>query len=154
MNLLLSQGCLRVTHRFWRNAPRNQTPLMLFCLLACLLPYHEKTSVNPNPAVAAYAQKLSFPRLEVMLTRWMSCFSTHVPPPTTSTLATMAVRMTSLRQAGSGRETFSYPRAVSVSITDDTSFASDTRPPKPGNPAPPLYELFSVACCRITKKLR
>ena len=82
----------------------------------------------------------------------MSCFSTHAPPPTTSTLAMMAVRITSLRQAGSGREAFSYPRAVSASITD-ASFASGRRltgpqPPKPRNPTHALLDCLSATVSR------
>ena len=97
----------------------------------------------------------------------MSCFSAHAPPLTTSTLATMALRITSLRQAaGSGRETFSYPRAVSTSITD-ASFASGFRlqasgfrlqasgfrPTTPQTPKPNSCTSRLPACYRITKKL-
>ena len=104
----------------------------------------------------------------------MSCFSAHAPPLTTSTLATMALRITSLRQAaGSGRETFSYPRAVSTSITD-ASFASGFRlqasgfrlqasgfrlqasgfrPTTPQTPKPNPCTSRLPACYRITKKL-
>ena len=90
----------------------------------------------------------------------MSCFSAHAPPLTTSTLATMALRITSLRQAaGSGRETFSYPRAVSTPITD-ASFASGFRlqasgfrPTTPQTPKPNSCTSRLPACYRITKKL-